>query len=234
MTTLSTDIPRRVDSWNWFLTELFGAVPLESVQKTDLHCDGAWYHPGSSESQTDQQLASVRRLCIQARHCIVEGRRIYQPSIHNARKRRQPVSCRTLFVHDVEDRPSSAHQRIPNHGAMTAPGHRLRAHDGRALLDCGCRELIHCLPKLIRLHIVCITPEAGIAPAGVDRIFLRLAQTAERRHVAIREAGLSDALRQRGGIELRIVPRARDRAHVDQLLDAVCLEQLEELVDRPG
>ena len=87
--------------------------------------------------------------------------------------------------------------------------------------------------ELGRLHVVRVAPKARVAPAQIDGIWLSSAKPAKLFQMKISNARGAQRFCQRVAIELRVVPRFRDRAYVDQLLDAIRAQQLNEFVDRP-
>src|ERR1700746_1586833 len=76
---------------------------------------------------------------------------------------------------------------------------------------------------LIRLHIIGKAAKTFVSPTGIRRILARAPQAAQRFKMHICEMLRFEALGQSGGVELRIMPRARDRADVHRAFDAVGL-----------
>ena len=62
----------------------------------------------------------------------------------------------------------------------------------------------------------------------------RMPQAAQSRHVRVMHPGAMEGRRQLASIELRVVSRSRDRAHVDDPLDGVRLQQTDEVGYRPS
>ena len=61
-------------------------------------------------------------------------------------------------------------QRIRYQGAMTAPGNGFSAHDGDLLRPRQFYQIVQIFPELGCLHVIGEPPEAGVMPAGVERI----------------------------------------------------------------
>lgn len=57
-------------------------------------------------------------------------------------------------------------------------------------------------------------------------------QTAKSRQVSIGYPSTTERFGESIGVELRIRPRARDRTHIDEQIDAYLLEQIQEFADR--
>jgi hypothetical protein len=86
-------------------------------------------------------------------------------------------------------------------------------------------ELVQGLLKFWCLHVVGEAPEAGISPTCIDGVATRMPQTAKSSHVPITNPSPLKRAGQPLKVELRVVTRARDRANVDQLVDAVSKQQ---------
>src|SRR5437868_10018642 len=115
------------------------------------------------------------------------------------------------------DRKTPNQERVSNQRTMTAPRHRLSAHQCNSLLPGMRDQLLQSNLKLRRLHVVCIPSKALVPPACVDRVPPRMSQTAKPGQMAIANASTSQGPRQYHAVELRIVARAWNRSHVDQL-----------------
>src|ERR1700731_2767150 len=84
-----------------------------------------------------------------------------------------------LCGHDVLNMHATHEQGVSNQRAMTAPRYCFGAHDRRAF---GARQLeqaFDALPEFVASHIVGVTPEGIVAPAGIDRIPLWVTETSE-------------------------------------------------------
>src|SRR6476646_3321091 len=122
------------------------------------------------------------------------------------------------------DRKTPNQERVGDQRTMTAPRHRLSTHQCNSLLLGMRHQLLQGNLKLRRLHVVCIASKALVPPAGVDRVPPGMSQTTKPGHMTIADAGTSQGARQYRAVELRIVARAWNRSHVDQLLHAICVE----------
>ena len=141
--------------------------------------------------------------------------RITQLQLVDAGKWRQFVGLHRVLSHDMQNCHPADSQSIGNQPAMTAPRQALRAHNGAAALCCQLNELFQILFKTIRLHVIGITPERRVAPLRVERIFVRRAQTAQPGQMEIIKPGFRQCFRECFFVELRVVPRPRYRAHID-------------------
>ena len=82
------------------------------------------------------------------------------------------------------------------------------------------------------LHVVGIAAKRQVAPAGIGESAV-VRRKPPRPGGAIADVHGGERSGQRLGVELRVVPRARHRAHVDQLRNEVGAKQLHERLDRP-
>src|SRR5690606_13868673 len=73
-----------------------------------------------------------------------------------------------------------------------------------------------------------------VPPTRVDRVFRRTAQPAEACDVAVLDARIVEAALETPLLELRVVPRFRHGANVDERIDPVTAQELDELANRPG
>ena len=89
------------------------------------------------------------------------------------------------------DRKTPNQERVSNQRTMTAPRHRLSAHQCNSLLPGMRDQLVQSNLKLRRLHVVCIPSKALVPPACIDRAPPGMSQTAKSGHVAIADAGTS-------------------------------------------
>src|SRR5579875_3320802 len=114
---------------------------------------------------------------------------------------------------------------------MASPRHSLSAHDGCWPETGEFQKLVEATPEFRLLHVVCETTKRGVAPAGIRRIAMSMTQAAQLRHVDITNGGGLQSFRQLIGIELGIMPRAWNGAHIHQLLHTERLKQLNERLD---
>ncbi len=139
----------------------------------------------------------------------------------------------TAVVHQVDDLDvTDEHQVVGQQAPMTAPPDRLAAHDrrlpdrrlGQQALDAGA--------EVLRLHVVGVAAERVVAQRGVAGVGLCPPAAAELPLPRVLEPALGQPGLQRLAVELRVVPAARVRPHVDDLFDTGRLEQRRELVLR--
>jgi hypothetical protein len=130
---------------------------------------------------------------------------------------------------DVEDSPSGHRQRVGDQRAVASPRHRLGTHDGRGAPGRELLETREARGEALALHVVRIPSKGRVAPAEIDGVGTRVAQPAQRLHVPIAYLDGVERARERRAVELRIVTRPGNGAHVDHLLHSVSAEQLHEL-----
>ena len=107
---------------------------------------------------------------------------------------------------------------------MASPRYGFGAHDRNWLASSHFGQRLQALFEFRRLHIVGEPAEGEIAPACIERIFSRMTQAAQLGHVRVADVCALQRVRQLVHIELRIVARSGNLAHVYQPLDAVVLE----------
>ncbi len=137
-------------------------------------------------------------------------------------------------AHDVHDRDPAHGQRIGDERTVAAPGHGFGAHDRGLSLAGRLHQLEQPFLEIRCLHIIREPPEGRVLPSRVQGVFLRVAKAAEGRHVEIIDSRGLQAFRQRLAVELGIMPRLRDGAYIDHLLDAVGPEHCQEPVEGMG
>src|SRR5438309_9660337 len=86
------------------------------------------------------------------------------------------------------DRKTPNQERVGNQRTMTAPRHRLSAHQCNSLLPRMRDQLVQSNLKLQRLHVVCIHSKALVPPACVDRVPPGVSQTPEPGPMAVSDA----------------------------------------------
>lgn len=80
------------------------------------------------------------------------------------------------------------------------------------------------------LHVIGETSKRCIAPASIRRIAMCMTQTTQRFHVPVAEVPIVQRFAQRFAVELRIVPRTGNRAHINQSLNTVCPQNLHQVI----
>src|SRR6267154_3019907 len=116
---------------------------------------------------------------------------------------------------------------------MTAPGDRLSAHDGYALLSGRLFKRGEPVGECRSRHVIGKAAEGRIAPAGVHRILLRVSAAAELLQPTIADAAPAQIACEQRTLELRIVPRFGNRADIDHLLDAVRTQKPNKVFEAP-
>ena len=115
---------------------------------------------------------------------------------------------------------------------MTAPGNSFGAHDCNPLRPGKGYQILQIFPELRRLHVIGEAAEAGVMPSGIEGTTTGMPEAAQTRHVPVMKAGGMQGRRQFTSIELRIVPRTRDGAYINQALYLVCFQKVDELLRR--
>ena len=72
---------------------------------------------------------------------------------------------------DVADLPAFQHHGVGDEGAMAAPRDGFGAHDGGGSGACDLGEGGEAFGEVRRGHVVGVTAEGCVAPAGVDGVF---------------------------------------------------------------
>ena len=94
-----------------------------------------------------------------------------------------------LQTHDVLGANSANGQCVADERAMTAPGHRFRAHQCDPVFFRELNQFFDLLLEFRRLHVIGVASKRCIPPTGIERVALCMPQTAETRHVNIPDAG---------------------------------------------
>src|SRR5215472_13698822 len=95
-------------------------------------------------------------------------------------KAREHVRAPNRLRDDFDNENSSHDEGVGDEGAMTAPWGRLGAHDRGAAAAGYFNQPLEALGEGRRLHVIRVTTEAFVAPAGVRRVLTRVAQPSER------------------------------------------------------
>jgi len=93
---------------------------------------------------------------------------ISQPRALHTRPRREHVRSRTHAAGDFAHGDSTNQESIRNQRSVTAPRHRLRAHQNNTLSSRKLQATAQVLTELGSLHVVGVAPEAGVTPSRVD------------------------------------------------------------------
>ena len=160
------------------------------------------------------------------------GRICHLGSIHS-RPRRQRVRPCANAARDFAGLDAPGQQRVRNQRTVAAPRDGLCAHQHDTLPLRELNALVQTLSERRGLHVVGIAAEAGIPPSCVGGVAPGTPQAAQSRQVPVVNPSAVESRRQLVSIELRIVSRPRDRAHVDDSLDAVRFQKMDEVLYRP-
>jgi len=149
----------------------------------------------------------------------------------NSCERRELVKIGARVSHNVFDSMAADGERVSDKGAMAAPGNGFGAHDGAEFCLRQSFEARESGGEVWSLHVVGEAAKAGVVPAGVDGIGVRVAQATELRQVRVSNVRVANGFSERVAIELRIVAGLGNGAHVDEALNLVSFEEGEEIVD---
>jgi hypothetical protein len=111
---------------------------------------------------------------------------------------------------------------------MAAPRNSFGTHHCNPFVLRKLDQFIQISPELRRLHIIGEATEAGVMPSGVEGISLRMPEAAQAGHVPVVKTSGMQANRQWFPVELRVVARTRNGAHIDQSSHIVRLEKMDE------
>ena len=142
------------------------------------------------------------------------------------------MNLHALPANDMRCANPSHGERVGDKRTVAPPGHRFRAHDrGRFLLR-QFDQSLQALPEFRRLHVIGEAPKRSVAPTQVRRIAPRVAQAAQQAQMDIAYPGAAQLRRERLPIELRIVPRSGNAAHVCNTLDPMSAQEFQKLRPR--
>lgn len=97
-------------------------------------------------------------------------RRICEARPLHASPRLQLVPLRPRGAENVLDAHASHHQSIRDQRSVAAPGHGLGAHQDRPFSLGAFEEFLKALLEFGREHVVGVTLEGGVFPAGIWRV----------------------------------------------------------------
>jgi len=145
----------------------------------------------------------------------------------------QGVTLRLPGADDLAYLDTSCQQCVRNQRAMASPWDSFGTHQrGRFhLRERNAR--VQAVPEFRRLHVVGVTAKAGVPPPGVSGVAAGTPTPAQPGQMGVVNVKCEERRAQPVAPELRIVSRVRDRPHVDDMLDSMCLQQLHEIVNRP-
>ena len=93
-------------------------------------------------------------------------------------------------------------------------------------------QLFERASELGGLHVIGVAAEAFVAPAGVRRVALRFSETAKSGKVPIGDVLRGQRSRERVAGEMRMAPRFRHGPDVGEPVDAMRMQQRDEVVER--
>lgn len=152
----------------------------------------------------------------------------------HSRPRCQHVSPHANAARDLACRDAPDQECVRNQGSMAAPGDGLGAHQHDSLPLRQIDASVQVPSERRGLHVVRISTKTRISPATVRGVRARVPQATQARHVSVMDPSAAQSRRQLVAIELRVMSRSRDGTHVDHSADPVCLEQPDELFNRPS
>src|SRR5919201_3751139 len=143
----------------------------------------------------------------------------------------EPVRLTLPGTDQVRDLVPAREQEFRDQAPVTAPPHRLGAHEARRRPPQ--RALARLLPRRLP-HPRRVAPERRHAQAGEPlRARLAAPPSAQLFGVTVRDSGRVQARSQRVAAELRVPPRGRKPPHVDERPDARLEQALDEFLRRP-
>ena len=136
---------------------------------------------------------------------------------------------------NVHDGNALRQQIVGNDAAVAAPPHSLSAHDGAAIVTRERSQIIQSGSESARCRVIGIVPERDDPPECIERwrrALFPVSQAAKSREMPVTYPSATERFGESIGVKLRIRPRARDRTHIDEQIDAYLLEQKQEFVNR--
>ena len=160
------------------------------------------------------------------------SRRVRKGRTAHTRERRELVRFCYRSAENVQHPEAADQERISDERPMAAPRNRLRAHDSCGFPFGETRQPPQAGRKFRRLHVIRKAPEGGVAPAEIHGTLPRVPVAAKALQVHIVQPGGTQAGSKHVAIELGSVPGAWNAADVDQALDAMRLQQMNEIRKR--
>lgn len=148
-------------------------------------------------------------------------------------KRGHLVRLKPLGAGDFARLISTHEQRVRNQGSMASPGNGFRTHHRDPVSAQQFDHRGQTLVEIGRQHVVRVASEREIAPRGVGRLRTCAAEPAESGGRRVTDGRHRQRLLEQLGSELRVVSRARNGPHIDQLGDPMGPQQVDEFLDRP-
>src|SRR6476660_3039571 len=105
-------------------------------------------------------------------------------------------------------------------------------YPSRRSLTCNVEQSLDSFLELLRLHVIGVSAERGVAPHSVARVWLGFSFAAQLREMFATDSVPVQRFGQRLLVELRITLRAGPRAHVGKQIDLVLFQQRNEFIDR--
>ena len=155
--------------------------------------------------------------------------RIRDLGFPHARPRRQQVRPRADTARDLAHLDASDEQRVRDQGPVAPPRKGFCAHQHDSFTPGELDAASQILSERRGLHVIGVAAEAGIPPPHVRGVASGTSQAAQSRHVPVMNPRTMEGWREMASIELRVVSRPRDRAHVNDPLDTVRLDQTDEV-----
>jgi len=147
----------------------------------------------------------------------------------NPPKGNESVNLDALAADNMRCADPAHSERIGNERTVASPGHRFRAHDRGLFLLRQFDQSLQALLEFRRLHIIGEPAKGSVTPAHIRRISPRVPQASQPAEMHIADPGAAQLRGERLAIELRVVPRFGNAAHVHDAFDSVRTQQFEEL-----
>lgn len=139
------------------------------------------------------------------------------------------MSGTSAVVREMDHAGSAEEDRgVGQQAPVAAPPQRLRAHHGSDSLGGFHQQLGQRHPELLALHVVRVAAKGGVAQTGVAALWHGMPPATEAGLPAIGDAGLGNPALHGLAIEVGHSPAPWRGAHVYQIGDLGCPEQLDE------
>src|SRR5882672_6005452 len=133
----------------------------------------------------------------------------------------------------MRDRPSVDRKTVRDEPSMAPPPERLGAHERGSRFARERDQALVPARELRGAHVIRVSAERRDPQRVVRRVRARLAATAERRHVLVRDADLTERIFERVRAEMRMAPGPGSEPYVDESHDVGGAQHRKKLLERP-
>jgi len=137
----------------------------------------------------------------------------------------------------VRHRNPFRQQVVGDDAAVAAPPHSFRTHNGAAIVTGERSQFVQSRSERVRCRVIGVVSKSRDSPERIGRwrrSLYSVAQTAQGGQMTVRDPSVNENFRESIGVELRIRPRARDRAHIDEQIHGHLPEQSYKFGDCAG